>query len=114
MQSHENTTWLTEVSAKAGKVLGHPLDQPTLKSLTDIGDEFQSAKAALVADLKNGAIMPDDYLDKFNAALKTSMGKMRFLLGDVAFLAAFGRAGLHPEGAVDRKTFLDQFPKPAP
>ena len=112
----EDDAWVALASASAEKALGHPLDQAALKSLAHIAANMglQNTLAILIDALDNGTITPVEYLDKLNEAAKASMERNRTLLGDDVFLAVFGEAGLHPEGLVDRKAFLDQFPKPAP
>ena len=50
---------------------------------------------------------PEEYLGRLNAILKTMMDQMRAALGDERFNIVFGEAGEHPEGLVDRGTFMD-------
>lgn len=100
-------TQLTEFLVLAEGALGSQLDQDTRRSLRKIQRDFLRRQAQLIRILDLGVMPPEEYLDQFNALLKTMMDRMRVTLGEERFNIVFGEAGSHPEGLVDRSTFMD-------
>lgn len=106
-QSSMEPTQLTEFLVLAEGALGHHLDEPTRRSLRKIQRDFSRRRAQLVRVLDLGVVAPEEYLDQLNALLKTMMDRMRAALGEERFNVVFGEAGRHPEGLVDRSTFMN-------
>jgi hypothetical protein len=106
-QSGMELTQLTEFLVLAEGALGHRLDEPTRRSLRKIQRDFLRRQAQLVRILDLGVVAPEEYLDQLNALLKTMMDRMRAALGEERFNVVFGEAGRHPEGLVDRSTFMN-------
>ena len=90
----------------AEKALGSRLDDGTRRSLRKIQRDFADHQKQLVRVFDLGAMPPEEYLSQFNAILKTLMDRMRSALGEERFMIVFGEAGRHPEGLVDRSTFM--------
>jgi hypothetical protein len=104
----QQNTQLAELSAMVEAALGHRMDQETLFSLFAIQTDLQRADAISVARLEAGEITPDQYLDQVNASLRSAMNQSKALLGEQRFHAIFGEAGNHPEGLIDRYTFMER------
>jgi hypothetical protein len=98
---------LTEFLALAENALGSRLDEGTRRALRKIQRDFVRRQTQLVRVLDLGAMPPEEYLSQFNAIIKTMMDQMRAKLGEERFNIVFGEAGTHPEGLVDRSTFMD-------
>jgi hypothetical protein len=106
-QSRKELTQLTEFLALAEGALGHRLDERTRRSLRKIQTDFRRRQEQLVRVLDLKVVTPEEYLDQFNALLKTTMDRMRVVLGEERFNIIFGEVGGHPEGLVERSTFID-------
>jgi hypothetical protein len=100
-------TQLTEFLMVAEGALGHQLDEPTRRALRKIQRDFLRRQAQLVRVLDVDVVPSEEYLDQLNALLKTMMDRMRAALGEERFHVVFGEVGRHPEGLVDRSTFMD-------
>jgi hypothetical protein len=98
---------LTEFLKLAEESIGRRLDPSTRRSLRRVQKDYSARQQRLVHALDVGALGPEEYLDRFNALLKTMMDRMRVILGEEQFLIVFGDAGNHPEGLVDRGMFMD-------
>jgi hypothetical protein len=106
-QSSMEMMQLTEFLALAENALGNRLDEGTRRSLRKIQRDFIRRQTQLARVLDLEAMSPEEYLGQFNALLKTMMDRMRATLGEERFNIVFGEAGRHPEGLVDRDTFMD-------
>ena len=95
-----------EFSAIAEATLGRPLEEKA--QLDAVQAELRGHQYGLIDRLQRGDITPDQYLSSFNGALKSATQKCRAILGETRFLQVFGEAGLHPEGLVDRATFMER------
>jgi hypothetical protein len=98
---------LTEFLALAEGALGHRLDERARRSLRKIQTDFRHRQEQLVRVLDLNAVTPEEYLDQFNALVKATMDRMRAVLGEERFNIIFGEVGRHPEGLVERSTFMD-------
>jgi hypothetical protein len=98
---------VTEFLALAESALGRRLDERTRRSLRKIQRDFSHRQEQLLRVLELEVVTPEEYLDQFNALLKTMMDRMRVALGEERFIIVFGEAGKHPESLVDRSTFMD-------
>ena len=106
-QSRKELTQLTEFLGMAEGALGHRLDDRTRRSIRKIQTDFWRRQEQLVRILDLKVVTPEEYLDRFNALLKTTMDRMRVVLGEERFNIIFGEVGRHPEGLVERSTFMD-------
>jgi hypothetical protein len=95
-----------ELAALVEMGLGRSLDEATFNELKKIQSNLWDTQTELNARLEAGTLSPEAYLSRINAALKTSLENSQSLLGDEQFDAIFGDAGRHPEGLIDRDTFL--------
>ncbi|WP_162560706.1 hypothetical protein [Methylobacterium durans] len=89
-------------------VHAHPaagIDGDRFERLVQVQTLFWSRKDALAVEMAQGTIDPDDYLERFNAALAESMDRSRAAIGSRAFAELFGEAGEHPEDLVDPDIF---------
>jgi hypothetical protein len=106
-QSRKELMQLTEFLALAEGALGHRLDERARRSLRKIQTDFRHRQEQLVRVLDLNAVTPEEYLDQFNALVKATMDRMRAVLGEERFNIIFGEVGRHPEGLVERSTFMD-------
>jgi hypothetical protein len=106
-QSGTERKHLTEFLALAERALGNRLESPTRQSLQKIQKDFMRRQTRLVHSLDLGIVTPEEYLAQFNVMLRSAMERMRVVLGEERFDIVFGEAGRHPEGLVDRGTFMD-------
>jgi hypothetical protein len=104
----EETIRLQELRALVGLKLGQPLDETAFRALAAAQAEFRGRQHALHAALATGAMEPEDYLAKLDGELALWMKSSAAILGTERFNAIFGEAGAHPEGLIDRETFLAQ------
>lgn len=92
------------------QILGGEPVHPELQAEFDVlHNVMQGEQQTLVVALYEKRITPGECLDRFLTILKGSMRELKVLLGEDRFYRVFGEAGDHPEGMIDRKTFLDQF-----
>jgi hypothetical protein len=98
---------LTEFLKLAEGALGRQLDQHTRRSLRSVQKNYMARQRQLIHSLDVGALAPEEYLDQLNALLKATMDRMQAILGEQQFFIVFGEAGRHPEGLIDRGTFMD-------
>lgn len=92
------------------------LNVPDGPEMQEIQAKFDEARrrmwaehASLVEALDSKRITPEAYFDRFVETMRNSMAGLKTIMGDDRFYKVFGEAGEHPEGMIDRKTFLDQF-----
>jgi hypothetical protein len=106
-QSGKEPTQLTELLTLAESALGRRLDEPTRRSIRKTQLDFSRRQARLIHILDLGIVTPEEYLDRFNVLVESTMDRMRDALGEERFGIIFGEAGRHPESLVDRSTFMD-------
>ncbi len=88
--------------------LNHPIEKSKVDELTQIHSGFRRVQAELISSLQKGMISPDEYLHRFNSALRDAMVMNERVLGHQDFLSVFGEAGQSPEGLVDAETFYSE------
>jgi len=104
--TNEDLVQLDELLALVQSALDHPLDGQKFRALAEIQSKLRGTRAKLSAQLDAGQIEPSAYLRSFNIALLEAMKDCRRVLGVEAFEKIFGKAGLNPEGLIDKDTFL--------
>jgi len=97
-----------ELAALVLERLGRPLSVPTFQRLSEIQQQLQETQAALAQRKADGNVSPEEYLEGVNEALAFAMRQSKQVLGRGDFLTIFGEAGGHPEGLIDRETFLKE------
>jgi hypothetical protein len=97
---------LVELKALVKLGLGQPLDDTTFAKLAASQTELRAIQEQLADDLTQQKILPEQYLDRINAALSDAMTRNQALLGETRFRRIFGDAGYEPEKLVDREAFL--------
>ena len=86
----------------------HPIEQYKLDRLSTVHNGFRRTQNELVSLLQQGRIAPDEYLERYNSALRAAMRENESVLGHQDFISVFGEAGLVPEGLIDRDTFFSE------
>jgi len=94
--------------------LDHPIEKWKFDRLAKIQSRFQSIQADLTLQFQAGKIQPDEYLTRFNAALREAMKRNEDVLGHDDFVSIFGRAGQVPEGLIDPDVFFSEMGKEPP
>jgi hypothetical protein len=98
---------LAELKALVKLGLGQPLDEATFAKLAASQTELRALQEQLANDLAQQKILPEQYLERLNAAMREAMARNRGLLGENKFKRIFGDAGYEPEKLIDRETFLE-------
>jgi hypothetical protein len=104
----QEASHVAELAALVEMALGHRIEKTTLKSLATIQADLRRTQSQLARWLDTGRVTPDQYLDMLNTTLRAAMEQSRILLGDERFQVIFGEPGKHPEGLVNRATFMEQ------
>ncbi len=102
----EDTVALLELKALLKLQLNEEVTDKEFEALFEIQKTLRQSQGILVEQFAQKLITPEEYLDNVNALMKLFTWEAEQILGDKRFLQIFGEAGRHPEGLVDRETFL--------
>jgi hypothetical protein len=94
--------------------LDHPIEKSKFDQLATIRNRFQSIQADLIKQFHTGKLPPEEYLTRFNAALRETMKRNEEVLGREEFISIFGHAGQAPDGLIDPEVFFAETRKEPP
>jgi hypothetical protein len=94
--------------------LGHSIEKSKVDRLIDIHGRFRHAQMELIQSLQKNEISSEEYLRKYNSALRETMISNERVLGHKDFVSVFGEAALTPEGLIDPETFFSEVGRTPP
>lgn len=88
------------------KSLGYKPSPEVMRMLLSARNELRTRQNVLENLLSDQKITKELYLDRLISALYKWSRRAQTILGNEQFFKVFGEAGFHPEGLIDRETFL--------